>query len=145
MVYDILRGFRKVFNYSAVTVFFQDVIFSVCMTLSVFLFLLSVTNGEMRGFVLIGLAFGFVISRFTLSVIWFKLLRWILSAFKNGIFWISKGFYKGFDFLSINIIDFFKKSGKHLKKVLKTQGNMLYTKGNRKNRSYAYEKKTQKE
>lgn len=115
LIYDILRACRKIYNYSTVSIFLQDIIFSVIMAFSVFLFLLSVTNGEMRGFVLIGLALGFIFSRLSVSRLWFRFLKWLLSIIKYAFSWVSKSFYRGFDFLRKNILFFYEKSVKTLK------------------------------
>ena len=128
--YDVLRVYRKVYDFSSLGIFFQDVIFSVLAAFVVFIFLLGVTNGEMRGYIFLGLLIGFVVSRLTLSRIWFLSLRFVLSKIKL-IFSLVSGFiYKAFDKIEVYVTTFSKKCIKTIKKLLKTQGNMLYTKGN---------------
>lgn len=126
--YDILRSLRKVVNYSAVAIFFQDIIFSVLAAFITFTFLLSVTNGEMRGFVLLGMTVGFFIARFTISVLWFRLLKFVFSRLKLVLSLISKWFYSGFNYLEKNINKLLQKSSKTIKKLLKKKGSLLYTK-----------------
>ena len=128
--YDVLRVYRKVYDFSSLGIFFQDVIFSVLAAFVVFIFLLGVTNGEMRGYIFLGLLIGFVVSRLTLSRIWFLSLRFVLSKIKL-IFSLVSGFiYKAFDKIEGYVTTFSKNCIKTIKKLLKTQGNMLYTKGN---------------
>ncbi len=145
LAYDILRVYRKVYDFSRIGIFFQDVLFSVLSAFVVFLFLLGVTNGEMRGYVFLGLCMGFVFSRLSLSRIWFVLLKWIFSKIKTVFYLVSSGIYRTFDKIEAYVSTFFKKSLKTIKKLLKTQGKMLYTKGKRKDRGGVNETKTQKE
>lgn len=145
LIYDILRAYRKVYNFSHTEIFFQDVIFSIVTAFVVFLFLLGVTNGEMRGYVFFGLAIGFVISRLSLSRIWFFVLRLILSMIKSIFSLMSSFIYRTFDKIEACVSTFFKKSRKTIKKLLKTQGEMLYTKGKRNTRGGVNEKETKKE
>ena len=143
--YDVLRAYRKVYDFSGLGIFFQDVIFSVLAAFVVFICLLGVTNGEMRGYVFLGMSIGFMLSRLTLSRIWFLCLRFVLSKVKSIFSWISRCIYKGFDKIVGNVAIFFKKSFKMVKKLLKTQGKMLYTKGNGKDRGGVYETEAKKE
>lgn len=131
LVYDVLRVCRKIYAFSVLGIFFQDVIFSVLSAFAVFIFLLGVTNGEMRGYVFLGLSIGFLFSRLTLSRIWFLSLRLVLSKIKWIFSLVSGYIYKAFDKIVGKVATFFKKSLKTLKKLLKKQGEMLYTKGNR--------------
>lgn len=132
LVYDILRAIRKLFDFSAVGVFFQDIVYSVFSAFVIFVFLLSITNGELRGFVFISVSLGFFLSRLTVSKIWVCFLKLIIGLIKSGFFTISKAFYGCFDFLEKNIAKFFQKSLKVLKKLLKSLCKLLYTKQDRK-------------
>ncbi len=145
LVYDILRAYRRAYDYSVIGIFIQDVIFSVVAAFVVFLFLLGVTNGEMRGYVFLGITMGFLISRLTLSRIWFAFLKWIFSKIKVVFSLVSSCVYKSFDKIEAYVLIFFKKSRKTIKKLLKIQGKMLYTKGKRNDRGGVNETKTKKE
>ena len=134
-LYDILRAFRGVIKFSTLSIFFQDIIFSVFSAFLTFTFLLSVTNGELRGYFFLGATLGFVVFRCSISIVVFRLLRYIIDKGKCVFLWFSKFFYTLFDTISKNTGDFFKKSLKLLKKLLKKQWYLLYTKGNRKFRS----------
>lgn len=129
--YDVLRAYRKVYDFSGLGIFFQDIFFSILSAFVVFIFLLGVTNGEMRAYIFLGLSIGFVLSRLTLSRIWFFSLRLVLSKIKSIFSLVSSCIYKAFDKIVGYAATFFKKSFKTVKKLLKTQGKMLYTKGNR--------------
>ncbi len=143
--YDILRVHRKVYDFSVIGIFFQDLVFSILTAFVVFIFLLGVTNGEMRGYVFLGLSIGFAVSRLTLSRIWFLVLKLIFSRIKSIFSWLSGYIYMAFDKIVGYVATFFKKSFKTIKKLLKTQGKMLYTKGNGKDRGGVYETEAKKE
>lgn len=128
LTYDILRAFRRVKEYSAPAIFFQDIIFSVIAGMSTFLFLLSVTNGELRGFVIIGMTAGFVASRFTFSPLLMFVWTFIILKVYTASIFISRVIYKAFDAFEKKTASFFKKSYDYIKKLLKRGRCLLYTK-----------------
>ena len=65
--YDILRALRKTGSRSYLSVFIGDLLFWIVSAFVTFIFLLSRTNGEIRGYVLISMLLGFTLWRFTLS------------------------------------------------------------------------------
>ncbi|MBE6749774.1 MAG: hypothetical protein E7560_01245 [Ruminococcaceae bacterium] len=69
LFYDALRALRKVKYFSSNSVFLQDIFYFSVITPITFCFLLSVTNGAPRAYTIIGLIIGFVVCRFTLSII----------------------------------------------------------------------------
>ena len=81
-VYDILRAARAETKFSAVAVFFQDIIFSLICAVACFCLLLSVTGGDLRIFVFIGIALGFIACRLTLSRILIIVFSKIIKAAK---------------------------------------------------------------
>ncbi len=119
LAYDIIRALRKAYNYSALSVFLQDVGFSFLVAISVFTFLLSTTNGELRGYVIMALSGGFIISRLTISVLWYKALRFTFTRFNKMTMHISKLFYRFFDILERKGQKILEKILKWLKKLLK--------------------------
>ncbi len=128
LIYDILRSFRSVKENSVWQIFFQDVTYSLICAFTTFTFLLCVTNGEIRGFTLIGIFMGFFISRVTFSLLWFRFLKFVFGWFFRLFDVISRRFYLGFDFLEKNIVVFCKKTVETLKKLLKKSKVLLYTK-----------------
>lgn len=56
--FDLLRVFRAVFHSSPIAVFVQDVLFCVCGAVAVFFFLLPLTGGEVRAYLLFGVCLG---------------------------------------------------------------------------------------
>ena len=127
LFYDFLRAFRKVKYCGAVRIFFEDVCFSAFFGITVFCYLLATTNGEVRGYVLFGLAVGFIISRLTVSVFFLKLLVWLFSAFLRVFRKVSPFIYGLFDrFLGL-CAKICKKCLQTAKKLLKKSKRMLYT------------------
>lgn len=121
LLYDILRAFRKVVSYSDMVVSLQDFLYFLIITPVTFLFLLSVTNGEVRFYVFCGIALGFFGCRFTVSRIFVYLLKHIISfadkLFKAFFGALKSVFLKVYRFIEL----FFKKAEKTLKKGLKKQ------------------------
>ena len=131
VLYDFIKSLRLTADFSAITIFFQDIIYSVIASFITFIFLLSVTNGEMRGYVILGILAGFIISRFTLSRLFFKFLKLVFGGIKRLFEVISKWFYRKFDQLTEKMIKIFKKTLKTVKKLLKNLECLLYTKSNK--------------
>lgn len=80
LAYDLLRAFRAVTRPHNITVFIQDILFSVLCAFACFCLLLAITLGEIRIFVFAGIAVGFFICRFTLSkaffFVFYKGFKW---------------------------------------------------------------------
>ena len=66
-VYDILRGWRSSLHSGVLAVFFQDTFFGIFASVTTFLFLLARSCGEIRLYVLVGEAIGFVLFRMSFS------------------------------------------------------------------------------
>lgn len=128
LVYDVFRAHRSVREISDLHIFFQDIFYSLFSAFTTFIFLLCVTNGEIRGFALLGIFGGFLLSRYTVSVLWFKILRTVLGCFFKCERAVVGTFYRTFDAFEKNIGIFLKKSGKSLKKLLKKPYGLLYIK-----------------
>lgn len=129
--YDILRAMRKVSYFKSITVFFQDTVFSLVSAFAVFIFLLSVTNGELRAYILFGMVLGFILCRFSFSYIWFWVLKFLFSKVSYIYKLIILKFYSGFDKTFIALREFLTKSYKTLKKGLKKMRNLCILKGDR--------------
>ena len=125
-VYDILRAARAQTKFSAAAVFFQDIIFSSLCGISCFCLLLSITGGDMRIFVFVGIAVGFLVCRLTLSRVLLFVFTKILKAAK----WIYRNiccalemFFafsdKAAGFLMKKTLKFCKFLSNTLKKLLK--------------------------
>lgn len=73
LYYDVFRIWRKLTRPSSVVVFFQDCLFFATAAVAVFFFSLTMTDGTVRSYVLLGTAIGFFAYRHTVG---------------NGILWL---------------------------------------------------------
>lgn len=138
--YDVLRAIRKAGINSFWSVFLTDIIFWVVSAFVTFIFLISRTNGEIRGYVLIGEIFGFVIFRISISKILFSVFLFLLVNVKKIYMLMAKNFYclyykseTIFIKIWLIMVKKTKRVGKTIKKLLKNRGKLLYTDNNNAN------------
>lgn len=132
--YDIIRALRKSGFDSFIAVFLCDIFFFAVSAVAVFIFLVGVTNGEVRGYVIISCAAGFIIYRLTVSKAVFYVFYKSFGFLSFVIRWISSLFYRLLQLCAIplrSVAKRLKRSVKHifaaLKKLLKNIRDMLYT------------------
>lgn len=125
-LYDILRAIRKTKSTSDITVFFQDVLYFLIIAFITFMLLMSLSNGEIRGYIIFGLIIGFVICFLTLSrvtVKFFSFFLKILNRVSEKIIGVINGFFdKVEEFVTKTVeksIEFLKNTKKLFKKHLK--------------------------
>ena len=103
------------FSYSDWAVSLQDLFYFLIITPIAFLFLLAATNGEVRFYILFGIAVGFTIFRLTVSRLIILFLKLLISV-------IYKSFSAFFTFI-LGVIrkikGFMAKKSKKIKKLLK--------------------------
>lgn len=120
LLYDVIRAIRAEIRSSSVAIFIGDIIYSLFCAISCFCFLLSVTGGELRIFVFLGIALGFIASRLTVS----KPLHFILRKFVKMIYfvyrWISDILNRFFAFCEKNIELIAMEIKKIIKKLVKS-------------------------
>ena len=61
LVYDILRAVRKSTNVTDGMVFLQDIVYFIIISITTFMLLTALSNGEIRSYVIIGLMLGFLL------------------------------------------------------------------------------------
>ena len=141
--YDILRAARDIGAYSFVAVFTGDLLFWIISAITVFIYLVGVTNGQVRGYVLFSAAVGFALCRITLSkalyYITLRVLRFLATAL-NRIFSrllvIVLFCERPFKYLKRVIPRLAARLFAAPKKLLKSIYNMLYTVKDRKKSRY---------
>lgn len=131
LFYDILRAFRAEKVCGSIVIFIQDVCYWLISALFVFSFLLVTTNGELRGYVFFGTAVGFFLCRLTLSVICFKIFRFLWRHTIHFFVLINAGFTRFISVFNRFYTKCFKKADFLLKKLLKSTVGLLYTKRDR--------------
>lgn len=126
ILYDVLRVVRLIFSFSKTAVYITDFLFSLLSAVMTFLFCLSVTNGEVRSYIILGeligffvfyLSFGSVAVKFTE-----KSVKKIAAAFKRFFRLVFSPFIKIFKVISLKFSRLkkkVKKRGKILKKLPK--------------------------
>lgn len=122
LFYDLFKAVRLTVNLNAKAIFFQDIIYFAIISPLTFCFLLSVTNGEIRGYVFILASLGFFITRLTFSRIWLPVINIVLKIFLKFYRFLRINFdklYKLIFSLSLTFVKFWQKIQKELKNVLK--------------------------
>lgn len=66
-VYDILRIFRRIFTHNTVAYSTEDLLYFICMSPLVFVFVLRVNDGIFRLYIVFGILMGIFIYRNTVS------------------------------------------------------------------------------
>lgn len=126
--YDFFRGLRLAIRFSDIVIFFQDIIYFFIISIITFLFLLSLTNGEIRGFVIFGIIIGFLVFYLTFSKILLKflskVLRFLIFIFGRVNSILNVAFCK-VDIFTSKIL---KNIQNTYKKGLKKVKGLLYTK-----------------
>lgn len=130
LFYDIFKSFRLNIKFSDILVFVQDILYFFILSVLSFCFFLIFTYGEIRFYILIGFAVGFLVSRFTLSKISIPVFSFIIRVIIKFLGYLRWIFNKLYDFL-YNILKkvgiFSKKTLKSVKKLLKKTEGLLYT------------------
>ncbi len=132
-LYDIIRAVRKVCLNSFWAVQLTDILLWVIYAFATFIFLISRTNGEIRGYVLVGEALGFGLFRVSLSRLLFPAFKFILlttSKISKIISGFLSAFYIKFESLILKFGKSIFKISKSAKKLLKNVRRLLYTNKN---------------
>ena len=128
LFYDIFRALRKVKNFTYINIFLQDIICFAFFAVTTFVYLLSVTNGEIRGYVLIGIALGIILTYFTLSKYFLVILTWLFNTIKKIIKLFSSWFYRILEKIDMFLVKSTKNFFLYFKKGLKKLRSLLYNK-----------------
>lgn len=126
--YDLIRVWRAVFRLSDIVIFFQDIIYFIAISFVTFIFMIPLTNGEIRGYIIVGIFLGFIICFLTVSRFVFKILKFIFLKIKGCFNYLFKFLYINFVKADSFVTENFKKLKNSCKKGLKKVKRMLYTK-----------------
>ena len=133
LIYDVVRAVRKVGFNTTFIVNVTDILIWIIYAFITFMFFISRTNGEIRGYALVGEIIGFGFARITISKIWFVLLKLFFVKIAYVKRKIMARVYLIFDNIEIRILKRLKyapKLLKSVKKFLKNTGALLYNKIN---------------
>lgn len=133
--YDTVYAVRCVCKFSWLQTFITDILFWLITSVSFFCFLLATVNGEVRGYLILGLFLGFFAVYFLFSKYIRKTFTFVFGKIRN-IFVVFNLFLRklvlNFSLILIKffgkISQFLKKALKRIKKLLKKGITMLYTK-----------------
>ena len=114
LIYDILRAVRKSFTVTDATVFLQDIVYFITISITTFMLLTALSNGEIRSYVIIGILLGFLLCFFTFSKINLKVLVFILTKFH----FVSDWFVGSINAMLDAICRFFGKTIEKIQKLL---------------------------
>ena len=123
LFYDLLRSFRFAVKSTDFSVFLYDIFYFSVISVITFVFLLAVTNGELRGFVFLGILFGFLLFYFTVSRFLLKYLKSLFLFLATLFNKINNGLNGKLEKADI----FITKILITVKKYLKNVKRMLYT------------------
>ena len=128
--YDVIRAVLISRKSGKIIIFLGDLFFCITSAFAVFLFLLSRTNGELRGYVFISIGIGFLFFKLTLSKILMLILKVVFIHYYKLLGFIGGIFLKIIDLLASllkRMEKMFQKSLKWIKKLLKKGYQLLYT------------------
>lgn len=133
VLYDIIRALRKVCMNSFFMVTVTDILLWVFYAFATFIFLMAVTDGEIRGYVLFGELTGFVLFRISVSKLIFPFLRFVflkISDINKKTTRLIAAFNIKIEWLISKTIKYAFKFFKSIKKLLKNALKLLYTNKN---------------
>lgn len=133
MIYDVVRALRKVCLSSLLAITIGDILLWIFYAFITFIFLMSRTNGEIRGYVLLGELLGFVLFRISISRFFYLFLKFVfekLNKIIQKINMVLSAFYIKIECLALKVIRLLIKILKTVKKLLKNTVKLLYTNKN---------------
>lgn len=141
--YDVFRIIRISISRSKAAFVVFDILYCIFLCFCTFLFFLTVNEGELRVYLLLGEAIGFAVYYFSLGAVIFSVSEKIILFIKRTLRWIFKiisyPFRKLFEILGKFFSKILKKSRKNTKNIknkskflLKVNKHLLYNLYNRK-------------
>ena len=142
-IYDIIRAARRVCLNSFFAITVVDILLWVFYAFVTFIFLIARTDGEIRGYVLVGEMLGFIILRISVSRLLYLAMSFVfikISIIKQRVAKHIKTFYLKIEKTIAKLyLSFLKKC----KKTLENTRKLLYTNKNNANvESISNEEKT---
>lgn len=124
MFYDIISAVRLSRQNSFFAVCFQDLFFWIVSAFAVFSFLLSVSNGEIRGYIIFGILFGFVLLKITLSKYIVKAIKAVFKFILKILRKINAFTGRIFGIISLKFYKTSRKTNKKIKKGIESAKNV---------------------
>lgn len=130
IIYDIIKASRNVCFNSLLAITLSDILLWIFYAFTTFLFLIARTNGEIRGYVLIGEMIGFFLCRVSISKLVYSIFKFIFQNLYTLLQKINTSvviFYTKFERILLKAFKLFIKILKSIKKLLKNTVGLLYT------------------
>ena len=121
LLYDIFRAIRMTVKCSDIAVFIQDILYWSILAPITFCYLMIATNGQIRGYIILGIIIGFIFVRYTVSFILIKIYSLILK----GLIWLFSVFTRIKSAVFNRILQIFDDFTKFIKKIFKKGINTL--------------------
>lgn len=115
--YDVFRILRTLLRQGKWAVLLGDCVFFSTSAVCVFLFSLAMTDGTVRGYVLLGILIGFTAYRYVVGKSVLRLAAWLLSLFRHITVWCRRVGAVPIAWLNALRGNVWKKCRKVLKKV----------------------------
>ena len=136
--YSFFKAIRRSFRHTAFMIFWEDMFFFFSVAVVTFILMLGLCLGEIRFYILLGILIGFCAFYFILAETLSVGIAFIIKVLRGVFRVVFSVFEKIFVFLSkttAKIAYFckekFEKCYNFLKKPLKEQGEIVYTKKNK--------------
>lgn len=110
--YDCFRLLRQIVPHNGVVVFFEDILYFSSCTIIAFSFIVSKSAGEIRGFLFVGVVFGYILYFFTISIVFMKIMRLLFQVIRKVLLIILlpiKLIFIAFYYFFTKFFDFFCK------------------------------------
>ncbi len=130
LIYDFFRIIRMLRRWSSVSVFFQDVLYWIIVSIAVYGMLLVCCNGVARFYPIASALCGFLVCRLTLSRLVMLASSSVIGAVKWVLCLLNRVAFAPvsqlFVIIGQKILDFIKKTAYFFKKLLKDKASIVY-------------------
>ena len=125
-VYNIFKTLRKYGKITYLRLFLEDIVYFFCIAIITYIYLIAVTNGEIRFYILFGILIGFLLLYFTINSYILIIFKFALSLIITFNKLLLKVFYLLFVKIDNIFVIMYKKTITFFKKCLKKSSKLLY-------------------
>lgn len=83
LLYDFFRAARVILRFGKVATFFEDIFYFFALGVLTFGFVIIVNDGELRGFIFLGIFLGWVIYHFSAGNLTIRALCWVMEMIRR--------------------------------------------------------------
>ena len=129
LLYDLLRAVRKIKPKNDAGVFLQDICYFILIAFLTFIIFVPLSNGEIRGYLLLAITIGFTVCYLTLSRLVVKFFTFLFSLIYNLSEKTIEHINRFFDFITLFTVKNLKNCYIKLNNIKKILKNHLKKKG----------------